>query len=804
MASFYTIISNGTAIGTNSENSDQVLYAVDSYGTYALVDVINNNVVKTYTGGNNYDQYTQDGNDKDTINLFTNLNHFDDTDSATQMIKDWYIGKPALQNLESKYQQAVDASNMFGTDMPTKSSQGHDKIYVIDGITYKWDGDSEQVTKYEASNTSSSSNIEKDPSTEVADTEDAKTTHNFIDESYYESKMATFQNTINQIQNDLNNGRAIYTMYMKFSVGAYGKGQQVLVDTTSKDWMENCFIDFTHEKNGSGLANQFTLSVMFKPNDRGVQSAMAFEKKLLTVSASQILNNNSKTKALIGCCEFQYGYDNLNIKSPIYTGLFTKYERKIENGNLRFTIHGNSNACLGLERRLSTKEAYMNGCSANTPFKFLENIVLEEFEDVYKIEYCGGVKASDPHCATDDFMHFSQKTFFQVISDTLSAAMSNNDDPKGGPSTTGPTSPINHKLYEQGMFKVDPMDKQIYTFFLDDSKEAQKNAGVSGGIIWISLLTKPNSDSEASKYKAYITFNWFGYGSGINHLVKDWNPQYDGSVLMALAYSVEKEKINEYLVMDKDGNLVNTTSLGASRVGLLDQGGGEKILNIALEYDNWSRATQYPYKANMTLIGIPCEIPILGIINVKANLVHGSITEKDHSSGDYMILKIIDKMNSSGFWTSLELFKTNVENPDLNVISNTMDEIIINDLEKEESDLSYRHTEYYIENGNYYAVSTDKNGEKSLSQITKEEYYHHYEQKQLHTGSYFDDNEISQNILSHLSDAQYEDIAKNKNNYTGLENIENVNDLLRDGYGYLWYNGKKLDFNVRNLRGNNY
>lgn len=648
---------------------------------------------------------------------------------------------------------------------------------------------------------------EKDPSTEVADTEDAKASHTFSDEPYYESKMITFQSTINQIQTDLNEGRAVYTMYMKFSVGAYGKGQQVLVDTTSKDWMENCFIDFTHEKNGSGLANQFTLSVMFKPNDRGVQSAMAFEEKLLTVSASQILSNSgTETRALVGCCEFQYGYDNLNIKSPMYTGLFTKYERKIENGNLRFTIRGNSNACLGLERRLSTKEEYMADCSADTPFKFLENIVTQEFNGIYEIKYCGGVKASDPHCATDDFMHFSQKTFFQVISDTLSAAMSNTDDPTGGPNTMGPTSPDATNLYEHGAFKIDPMDKQIYTFFLDDSKEAQKNANVSGGIIWISLLTKPNSDSNASKYKAYITFNWFGYGSGINHLVKDWNPQYDGSVLMALAYSVEKEKITEYLVMDKDGNLVNTTSLGASRVGLLDQGGGEKILNIALEYDNWSRATQYPYKANMTLIGIPCEIPLLGIINVQANLVHGSITEKDHSSGDYMILKIIDKMNSAGFWTSLELFKTSIENPNLNAISESTDEIIeegiINGLEQKESDLSYKHTNYYIENGNYYAVSTDKNGEKSLNQITKEEYYHHYEQKQLQTGSYFDDNQISPNVLINLSEDQYKDIAIH--NYTGLENIENVNDLLQDGYGYLWYNGKKLDFKVTNLRGYNH
>ena len=613
-----------------------------------------------------------------------------------------------------------------------KESVSGDYIYYINGEYIKESNDklsksskdTYQHTRSKQDSEALKQAIKTNPSTDDADHDNAKATHSFTDEPYYQNKMAIFQNTINQIEYDLNNGRAVYTMYMKFFVGAYGQGQQLLVDTTSKDWMENCFIDFTHEKNGSGMANQFTLTCMFKPNDRGVQSALEFESKLLTVSASQIVDKNKNvTRDLVGCCEFQYGYDNLGILSPIYTGMITGYTSKIENGNLRFTIKGVSNAFLALERRLSTKPEYIEGCDENTPFLFLEHIVEQEFYGVYEIKYCGGVKDSNPHCATDDFMHFSQKTFFQVVQDTLAAALSNDDNPKSNTNNKQEEN-INNAIEESGNLKSSPIDKQIYTFFIDDTEEAKKDAKVSGGIIWISLMTKPGSSTDATNYKSYISFNWFGTnGTGINHLVKDWNPEYDGTVLMTLAYALEHEKIKEYLVMDKDGNLVNTTSIGASRVGLLDQGGGEKILNIALEYDNWSRATQYQYKANMTLIGIPCEIPLLGVINIQANLVYGSTTEPHHSSGDYMILKITDKMNSGGFWTSLELFKVNVPNPDLAAISKTIGEVIeeaeIKNI-KESGELifdesqGHKHDYYYEMNNDTYRLRVTDIGESLI------------------------------------------------------------------------------------------
>lgn len=533
--------------------------------------------------------------------------------------------------------------------------------------------------------------------------EETKKFHNFEDSPYYQDGMAIFEETVNKIDQKFNHSRAVYTMYMKFYIG-----NTVLIDTTSDDWLENCFIDFTHNMNGSGAANQFTLTVLFKPNDRGLQSAFDFESKL-SIGSMSYINEEGRirdVKEMVGQCNFQYGYGDCDIKSAIYEGAITDYDSKMENGNIRFTIKGYSSVVMALERKLSTKPEYIKDCDENTPFKFLENIVETEFKDIYKIKYCEGVKDSDPHCATKDFMHIPQKTFFQVISDVLNSTLSKQDNPSeaqindediiNNVTGEGSLDALDKSIQDEyALLNCEPLEKQLYTYFIDDRESELKKEGVSGGIIWIALMPKSTSTDVPYK-KPNITFNWFApQNDGINHIVKDWNPQYKGSVLLALAYISNRETIHEYLTMDKDGNLKQTTSIGASRVGLLENETGEKILNIAQEYSNWSRATQYPYKANMTLIGIPCEIPLLGVIHINAVFVGGGTegTKKHHSSGDYMVLKKTDKISSSGFWTSLELFKTGIKLP--KVLPKQLYEFRQDEIEKALNDIIEQ-----IDNGN--------------------------------------------------------------------------------------------------------
>ena len=88
-------------------------------------------------------------------------------------------------------------------------------------------------------------------------------------------------------------------------------------------------------------------------------------------------------------------------------------------------------------------------------------------------------------------------------------------------------------------------------------------------------------------------------------------------------------------------------------MGLNADDDNARVLSTIQEYDNWAFCTQYPYKASMTLLGVPCEVPMTGKIKVIAKMGN----EDHHSSGVYMVLGNTDKINSSGFFTELELFK---------------------------------------------------------------------------------------------------------------------------------------------------
>jgi hypothetical protein len=150
-----------------------------------------------------------------------------------------------------------------------------------------------------------------------------------------------------------------------------------------------------------------------------------------------------------------------------------------------------------------------------------------------------------------------------------------------------------------------------------------------------------------------IVFSWFGpSANAINHAIKEWNPQFKGAILIALA-TTYLQGSDTYYTMTDNGDIKAVTGLGAARLGVDDDNQNKKILSTIQEYDNWAFVTQYPYKASMTTLGVPCEVPMTGKIRVIAKMG----TENHLSSGIYMVLGKTDKISSSGFFSEFELFK---------------------------------------------------------------------------------------------------------------------------------------------------
>ena len=327
-----------------------------------------------------------------------------------------------------------------------------------------------------------------------------------------------------------------------------------------------------------------------------------------------------------------------------------------------------------------------SGNTIMNPFVFLKNVCDREFPGVYDIKFL--LTQDEMDVAEDvfditNFKEFTDKNFFQLITDVLNSCATND---------------------EMEMLKnqrtIAPTQKTLYNYYVSDNSED----GLTGGTIYIykqkpynafNVNSKENEetgndeqtttedgetkDIEVSnkvieiKENLSMAFSWFGHSDdAYNFLVKDWNPKFDGSVLLAMAWNFqtkgEEGSPMVFRTIDKDGKVINVQSMGANRIG---NDSGNVIQQTIQEFSTWGAITQYPYEAEMTTIGIPCEVPMCAIIKVIAKIYNA----EHHSSGYYYVLGKEDSITSSGYFTTLRLFKiVPTYNPDSDTFKATAGE----------------------------------------------------------------------------------------------------------------------------------
>ena len=529
--------------------------------------------------------------------------------------------------------------------------------------------------------------------------------------------MDNFKKMLDLVNDKFCNGRPIYTMYFRMIT----TDEIVLVDTTSTDWYHNNLISFTHKMNGSGEANTFTLDILFKPDDRNIKSINTLEQNLLAACAIVNKQNKLKTEGeLYNNCIFQYGYgDNVTLRSPLYRATIMDYDSKIENGNLRYTITGYDGLYSAKEYRISPKSEYLtdaNGAEIVDPMSYIARIFEIEFgkNNYYDVKFIN-IDKNLVSYPGDEWKQFEQKNIFQVVSDILAGCMTLDQYT----AMSGTSGDENFMGPSEARKTFLPNQKQIFNYFLDN-KMNNEGEGGKYGTVYIykmeSIYGEENKFTEDTiKPHIEMPFSWFAPTSNAyNHIVKDWHPQYNGSVLIALATTYTMGG-NKYYTMSDEGELINVTGLGAARNGVrgddIDQ---DMILSTIQEYNNWAFVTQYPYKANMTIIGTPCETPMTGKIRVIARIGN----EEHHSSGVYMILGKTDKISSSGFYTELELFKfVNGFDPDYTkVVDDTVTE------EDTESISKWFSPTFDKKDKNKDGILDINDGLGPINPVTKDEY----------------------------------------------------------------------------------
>ena len=168
-----------------------------------------------------------------------------DINNPNSKYKDLYTGIPGLDKNKPIKTTKEISMDINGDDIPDKVKATYlgDALLNIDVIEY---------------GTLKPDYLEEDEI--IYGTNDPGDTTSFS----VNERMKSFRQTVDKLNARINNFRPVYTQYLYFEVN-----NNVLIDTTSKDWVKNNLVSFSMDMNGSGQANTFTIDILFVPFGKG-------------------------------------------------------------------------------------------------------------------------------------------------------------------------------------------------------------------------------------------------------------------------------------------------------------------------------------------------------------------------------------------------------------------------------------------------------------------------------------------------------------------------------------------------------
>lgn len=516
--------------------------------------------------------------------------------------------------------------------------------------------------------------------------------------------MATrFENTLNKVSNMIK-GDNTYSVWIRLTIGKSDKNK-IVFDTSSTNKDENLMMSLDYEKVGAGEGNEFTFKVAFDLFNYGQETKKNVEKLDELIYRALNIKSYKNAKDYF-YCNFQYGYNvvgNTQIVSPYYEGLITEIVPSVDysNGRTYYTIkgysmitnaslkysfdpvgnendadgrwngldlvmwvlwyyHGNPATMSQLSRDYSGNEQnqhydVQNGIAAkfniDIPKDLLDNaslVYMEAMSDMTPMDYCREV------------LHRTVNT---------SDSRYNGDDLNPG-----------YDL-EDGDFEP------YYTMYVTDSG--------GGGVPTVHVAyIGSNGDLNALRGIRTINFN-FEWFSRTNNLVIGWKPQVD-----LMAYFVARAEIEHHIAaMEKEIELLKSASKNLNNINTSIDNWQESVLNkltygkkfnlFGVEIDVQSVANsavdalqafttgvaeigvdgiisnyqekikalsdttniEY-YQSTLTLVGIPSDIPLNVLIQVKPKIFESV----SRTQGKYYILGAKDSINTNGlFTTTIEL-----------------------------------------------------------------------------------------------------------------------------------------------------
>lgn len=475
-------------------------------------------------------------------------------------------------------------------------------------------------------------------------------------------RMEAAAGVIKKVSNKLAKNPA-YTTFLEFRMN------DLVVNCCSNDVNKNLLMSFENSKNGSGQANSFNIRIAYSPQ-LGEGFNISKIDNALTKGTRDGYTMSSRY------CTLTYGYgDSVNLRTITYTGMVIDYTCDIQDSMLVYDISGYSGITMWTESKTALS---VNGASTSSKIKptaavkYLVNQYLGEKSSIstkpYQIIFDDNVEDSDVEVELPASL---DKNIGKAITDILNKAVAKVDKDK----------------MDKGE-EVSAADKHIYYWYISDQVSDDKYAGT----IFVTCYSA--TELKEQKASASAVFNWMSPGADgeVNHIVQSFRPEFKGSVLLSLAAQqlnnayrfdnnaelfnkltqlpegatvgnvISKEKATEYLT--KQSKLMTDESLFTGsffmdNTGLLQMcqsslapvvGGDKETVNMNIEAtkSTWAKELQYPYNASMVTAGIPCEIPITGVIRI-VPMIYG---QPHFSAGNYLVKSTRDIINTNGWFTT--------------------------------------------------------------------------------------------------------------------------------------------------------
>lgn len=422
--------------------------------------------------------------------------------------------------------------------------------------------------------------------------------------------------------------------------------------------------NFEYDKNGSGSANSFTLTFAFDPTERNDSGGKLLDSmiidKALTVSSFFRRDSNEyraiDTIAKHKCyMRFGYAYNGEMIQSPEYYGQALSAKSELRDGMIYYTITGYSSITYIADFKLDITTMGKRENGDVTEGKRASSMMATAIYSAFKSDGDSGCEVNVEGDYYPDLVGTKVKSNLTAKAlGVLYKGMKVNI--KNNVTSSGTTSDRDIIIEETSAGLFDFLKSLSASADLkcnDDKKEKDKRATLAYTLEELDnelnfeiYINEPTEDT-ANTTKELQSNIVYEYPTKNNNIVKSFTPDFNFETIWNKDIFLDDNDKAKSWFIDKD-NVARSYEDPNNTSFLIGDKGKE-----AKSITTFSNAIQLAYNAELTTIGIPADIPIGTIINIKP-IING---QEYHYAGKYMVTKTIDRIDTNGYTTEYELFK---------------------------------------------------------------------------------------------------------------------------------------------------